>query len=122
MIKRGISRADIAAQCTRHCAAFALRSPPQVYCLFSPSKSVVMQLCHNCHVSNPLFLQSLLLHFCLSPHFIVPAHLLFSLSLRWTQYYVVHVSSPCHLVYLYMVFDSSCIVNSIQPPTECHSP
>ena len=44
----------------------------------------------------------------------------FSLSLCQTQYYVVHVFSPCHLAYLYMVFDFSCIVySSIQPPTKC---
>ena len=57
--------------------------------------------------------------FCLSLQFIVLlSHLLFSLSLFRTQYYVGHhVSSPCHLAYLYMVFHCVvCIVYSIQSP------
>ncbi len=84
----------------------------------------------SCYATLPLmsFFQSffvaiIFLHFCLSPYFIVTAHLLSSLSLCQTQYYVVHVFSPCHLAYLYMVFDFSCIVySSIQPPTKCLFP
>ena len=60
--------------------------------------------------------------FCLPPQFIIQAHLLLSSSLHWAQYYVVHVSSSCHLAYLCMVFDCSCIVYSIQPPTKCLYP
>ncbi len=63
-----------------------------------------MQLFYNFIFSNPLLLQSFLLHFCLSPQFIVPAHLLFTLSLRWAQYYNVHVSSTCHLVFVYGIW------------------
>ncbi len=81
-----------------------------------------MQLCHCYHYSNPLLLQSFYCIFVCTNNLLL-ARLIFSLSLCQTQYYVVHVFSPCHLAYLYRVFDCSCIVySSIQPPTKCLSP
>ena len=81
-----------------------------------------MQLCHWHHFSNPLLLKSCLLHFCVSPQFIVAAHF----------FLLVFVPSrvlccPCFLplpssVFVHEVFECSCIVCSIDPATKCLSP
>ena len=62
--------------------------------------------------SNSLLLQSFVLHF-LTLHFI--AFFVFFALDPVCQYYLVHVSSSCHLVYLYMVFEFYCLSN-------CHRP
>ena len=84
----------------------------------------------SCYATLPLmsFFQSSLVSIIFTAFIFVPIVYcyntpFFSLSLCRTQYYVVHVFSPCHLAYLYMVFDFSCIVySSIQPPTKCLFP
>ncbi len=84
----------------------------------------------SCYATLPLmsFFQSLLVAIMCIAFLFVPiiycySTPFFSLSLCRTQYYVVHVFSPCHLAYMYMVFDCSFIVySSIQPPTKCLSP
>jgi hypothetical protein len=115
-------RANIAAQCTGHCAALAVRSPHtsifyfrhhyQLLCNSAIDVIFPILACCN-HVYWILFVPII---YCYSTPF-------FSLSLCRTQYYVVLVFSPWHLAYLYMVFDCSFIVySSIQPPTKCLSP
>ena len=115
---------DLKYQCNAQgIVLYLLSDPPNLYFLFSPSYSVVMQLCHWCHFPNLLLLQSLLVHLCLSPELIGGAHILFSLLLCWAPLLLSHVFSPCHLAYLHMVFDCSGIVYcSIQPSTICFSP
>ena len=81
MNKRGMSRAEIAAQSTRHCIALALIPPPPPP-LFSISTILI-----SCYATVPKlsFFQScfvviIFIAFWLSPQFIVWAHLLLSLS------------------------------------------
>ena len=98
--------------------------PPHL-CIFFISAIII-----SCYATLPLmsFFQSLLVAIMCIAFLFVPiiycySTPFFSLSLCRTQYYVVHVFSPCHLAYLYMVFDFSCIVySSIQPPTKCLFP
>jgi hypothetical protein len=54
----------------------------------------------------------------MSLHMDSQTYLLVCTSCSSTQYYVVHVSYPCRLAYLCMVFDCSCIVYCIQPPID----
>ncbi len=96
-----------------------------------PPTSIFYFQHHNqCHTTLPLmsFFQSSLVEIMCVAFLFVPiiycySTPFFSLSLRRTQYYVVHVFSLCHLAYLYMVFDCSFLVySSIQPLAKCLSP
>ncbi len=121
---RGISRAEIAAQCTRHCAALAVRSPLTSIFYFHHHNQL---LCNSAiDVIFPiLFCCKFFIAFLFVP--IIYCYMTPSFLFVFVLNPVLCcpcLLPPCHLAYLCMVFDCSyCIVySSIQPPTKCRSP
>jgi hypothetical protein len=117
MFKRAISRAEIAAQCTRHSTALAFRSP---LTLFLFSITTILISCYATLTLMSCFQSSFCCNhfYCI---FVCPHNLLFQptfFSLCLCAKPSIIFFSPCHLANLYMVIDCSCIVYSIQPPTK----
>ncbi len=98
-----------------------LSDPPPP--LFSSSTILIvgMQLCHCCHFPIFFCCNHFYWNFFISAIYCSsPPHILFlfapGLALCCMS------PPPCHRAYLYVAFDCSCIVNTIQPPTKCLFP
>ncbi len=98
MIRRGINRAEIAAQCTRHCTTLALRSHPTS--LFPPSYNHL--LCNSAiDVIFPiLFCCNHVYCILVCPHNLVFKPTFFSLCLCAEPSNMLSMSSPLAILHI----------------------